>query len=194
MKSGFFGMAVVLSIFAGPSDLMARPKKTEPPAEPGRFSIETALEDSQISYRAEGGFTGVESFGVILSCVNGRISVLKSIADPRLGSEGRLRQVASMTPEAYRQLWRQLERLSVMTTPNAPAPRMDILDEFTVRFEVRVGPVTHRFSARGLSRPEAARHFALRSSIDNAAGMAALWQSHSEIASISSPTDPAPLQ
>src|SRR4051812_31659944 len=49
-----------------------------------QFSNDELLEKSQISYAADGGFTGVRSFSVIISCVNGRISTLKTIRNPRV--------------------------------------------------------------------------------------------------------------
>src|SRR6185369_11388809 len=79
------------------------------------------LKSSQISYRAEGGFTGVRSYGVILSCVNGHVSVLKSILDPRLpSSKASTRQIGTMSTDQYVQLWDNLDRQALLKMKDAP--------------------------------------------------------------------------
>jgi hypothetical protein len=146
-------------------------------------STSDLLASSQISYRAEGGFTGVQSYGVIISCVKGKISVMKSIFDPRLNSEkSRIRQIGTMDSNAYITLWDSLAAHAVLKMDNAPEPKYDILDEFTVTFYTKVGDTLHQFYARGISRPEAAKYFAVRNLIDTAVDMKALWNTHNNLA------------
>jgi len=141
------------------------------------------LKQSQVSYRAEGGFSGVISYGVIISCVEGKISVLKSIHDPRLtNSDSRKREIGKMSQKEYLALWNKLQKISVLNTRNAPDPRLDILDEFTLTFNVNVGKKRNSFQVYGIGRPEAARQFAVKSLIDTAAHMDSLWNSRQSTA------------
>lgn len=136
------------------------------------------LSKSQLSYRASGGFTEVNSFSVIISCVDGKISTYRSLRNNRHGA---LRRTGTMTKVEYLNLWDKMLRHRVMSMPNAPEPKHDILDEFTVEFEAKVGKTTHNFSARGCSRPEASRHFAIRNLLDQAADMKTVWDLHQKI-------------
>jgi hypothetical protein len=146
------------------------------------LSNDEILKSSQISYRAEGGFTGVQSYGVILRCVNGKVSVMKSIYDPHLsGDKGQIRDIGSMNFDDYLALWNNLDRHAVFKMADAPLPKMDILDEFTIQFNAKVGNTFHHFQVYGISRPEAARYFALRKLVDDAVGMQELWNNHSEL-------------
>src|SRR5262245_11337333 len=77
------------------------------------ISEKDILKDSQISYRADGGFTGIKSYGVIISCVNGKISTLKSFHDPHR-YPGPLRQKGSMDRMTYLKLWDSLKRQQVL--------------------------------------------------------------------------------
>ena len=148
-----------------------------------RYSDADLLANSQISYRAEGGFTGVQAYGVILSCVHGKISVLKTISDPRLPDQAStVHDVSSITQSEYFALWDNLDRQALFQTTDAPEPKMDIADEFTVTFHAKVGDAHHEFHVRGISRPEAARYYALRQLIDDAVHMKALWNVHSNVA------------
>jgi hypothetical protein len=148
-----------------------------------RFSNKDLLANSQISYHADGGFTSVQSYGVILSCVNGKISVLKSISDPRLPDKAALvHDVSTISQREYLELWDNLDRQALFQMSDAPLPKVDIADEFTVTFHAKVGSVHHEFSVRGIGRPEAARYFAIRELVDNAVHMKALWNVHSNVA------------
>ncbi len=141
------------------------------------------LKESQISYRADGGFSTVESYGVILSCVNGKVSVLKSINDPRLpASKSHSREVEAMDPDKYLELWDNLDRQAMFRMENGPRPKEDIRDEFTVHFYAKVGEKLHEFNVYGISRPEAARYFAVRKIIDNSVNMAGFWNTHHDVA------------
>lgn len=144
-----------------------------------RLSDNAILKDSELAYNAEGGFTGVQSYGVILSCVNGRVSVLKSIYDPRLSPEkAKTREIATMDPKKYLALWRNVDRHAIFKFSNCPQPTREIYDEFTVRFTARVGKKCHRFEVAGISRPIAARYYAIRELIDASVRMEALWDAH----------------
>lgn len=144
---------------------------------------EKLLKDSQISYRAEGGFTGVRSYGVIISCVKGKISVMKTAYDPRLPEEqARIHQIGILSQEQYLALWDELQKRSVLTMRNAPLPKFDITDEFTVHFYAKAGVDENNFQAYGLSRPEISRYLAVRKMIDETVNMSALWSSHSALA------------
>src|SRR5262245_28893050 len=66
------------------------------------------LQRSQIAYRAEGGFSGVESYGVIISCVKGEVSVMSSIHDPRIPDGEPIRRFEHMNAEKYLALWNSL--------------------------------------------------------------------------------------
>lgn len=141
------------------------------------------LKNSQISYRAEGGFSTVQSYGVILSCVNGRVSVLKSIYDPRLSADkARSREVGEMPVEQYVELWNNLDRYSLLKMQDAPRPKNDIQDEFTIHFAAKVGKLFHEFDVYGISRPESARYFAVRKMIDDSVQMKSLWETHQHLA------------
>jgi hypothetical protein len=147
------------------------------------LSNSALLRDSQISYRAEGGFSGVESYGVIISCVRGKISVLKSLYNPKLGtSRSRIRQIGSMDKKTYLNLWAHLKKHSVVAMKDCPQPSEDIHDEFTVSFHTKVGGQTHKFKVYGIGRPEASRYFALRCLIDTAANMKSIWDIHEGLA------------
>lgn len=144
---------------------------------------EELLNESQISYRAEGGFTGVESYGVIISCVKGKISVLKSIYDPRLDkNNAQMRQIASMDENEYLQLWADMNRQALLKMNDSTPVTMDITDEFTNHFVAKVGKHIHRFEVVGISRPESSKYFALRERIDHSVNMKALWATHERLA------------
>ncbi len=150
-----------------------------------RFTNADLLKNSQISYRAEGGFSEVQSYGVILSCVNGKISVLKSISDPRLSDKSALvHDVSSMSPSAYLSLWDSLDRQAVFRMTDAPEPKIDIADEFTITFNAKIGSARNEFHVVGISRPVAARYYAIRALIDDAVHMKALWNVHSNVARV----------
>ncbi len=140
----------------------------------------SVLARSQVSYRAEGGFSGVESYGAIVSCVNGEISIMASIHDPRSKNGEPTRKICHMTQERYLALWNDLVKQAGLKLSDGPALRRETLDEFTVTFNLSVGDETHQFRAQGLSLPECARYEALRSTIDDAAQMADVWKAHDE--------------
>ncbi|OVE78430.1 hypothetical protein BVX98_00270 [bacterium F11] len=144
-----------------------------------QVSEKTILQDSYLSYNAFGGFTNVKSFGVILSCKNGKISVLKTIHNPKRNRRHpTLRQREKMDKDTYLSLWRDLQRQRIFHIKDAPDPKMDILDEFTYHFEVKVGEVENKFRIYGMSRPGGSRYFALRQLIDGASNMVSLWEQH----------------
>lgn len=140
------------------------------------------LKNSQISYRAEGGFTGVKSYGVLISCVDGKISVLKSIHDPRLRSKQPLRVTGTMDRDSYLNLWQGLKKQAVFGLKDGPPLKQDSLDEFTLSFEAKIGKQTNAFKVTACSRPEASRYFAVRNLLDHAVGMRSLWDKHSDLA------------
>jgi hypothetical protein len=137
------------------------------------------LAKSELSYRATGGFSEVNSYTVILSCVNGKISTFRAVRNNR---HGIFRKPGTMSQEAYLNLWDNMLRRKVFEMKDAPTPRQDILDEFTVHFEAKVGDATNKFAAYGCSRPEAAPYFAIRNLIDQAADMKIVWDLHNNIA------------
>jgi len=139
------------------------------------------LKNSMISYRAVGGYTGVKSYSVVISCVNGKISALSSINDPRIKEV--LRRKSDMTKDSYVMLWKNLNRLAILEKRDAPNPKRDILDQFTINFEVKAGSKQNQFKVVGCSRPEAAQYFAIRSLLDKAVGMDNLWDSQQKLAS-----------
>lgn len=128
------------------------------------------LKNSQISYRAEGGFTGINSYGIIISCVNGHISMLKSLHDPRR-HQSTLHERGLMNHEAYLRLWKELKRQGVFSAASVPEPKMEIADQFTLTFEAKAGNAKHQFSVHGIARPEACQQFAIKSLIDASANM-----------------------
>jgi hypothetical protein len=162
----------------------AQPKHRPAAKQDQRISVthKELLKNSQISYRAEGGFTGVKSYSVIISCVDGRISSMSSIVDPNVPKAVPLRKRSTMKAEEYLALWDDLKRHQVFNKKDATNPRHDILDEFTVHFEAKVGPKDHSFKVFGCSRPEAAQYFALRNILDQAAGMKQLWETRERFA------------
>jgi hypothetical protein len=143
------------------------------------------LERSQVSYRAEGGFTGVESYGVVISCVRGEVSVMASIHDPRVPGAEPMRTFSHMSSERYLALWNSLIRQAALRLENGPALNRDVRDEFTVSFHLSVGEQSRDLHAQGLSLPECSRYQALRSLIDDAADMASLWKAHDDVAGLS---------
>ncbi len=151
------------------------------------------LKNSQISYRADGGFSGIESYGVILSCINGQVSVMKSIFDPRLPADkAQFRDISTMDSEQYLLLWNALDRMALLKLADAPRPKMDILDEFTVEFNAKIKNNSHKFTVYGISRPEAARYFAVRKVIDDSVHMQAFWDQHTHASEAVVPTPKAP--
>lgn len=174
---GFF----VFSVLMPNLTIFAAAKKS-----PQNNSLNTAalLHKSQISYQADGGFTAVKSYSVIISCIDGKISTLSTISDPKLmGSNASpLRHIGTMDEEAYLNLWDKLNRMAVFEKKNGPEPRADILDEFTVTFQASVGNDENQFSVRGCSRPEASQYFAFQHLLDSAVGMENLWNSHQSLA------------
>ncbi len=136
------------------------------------------LAKSQLSYHATGGFTEVNSFAVIITCANGKISTYRSVRNNRHGT---FRRTGTLSKEAYLALWDEMLRRRIFEMQDAPAPKQDILDEFTVNFEVKVGDASNKFAAYGCSRPEASSYFALRSLMDQTADMKAIWDIHHSI-------------
>ncbi len=134
------------------------------------------LTQSQISYKAEGGFTGIHSFGVIISCVNGKVSVLKTLNDPSRPSAF-IHQKGSMSQEAYLELWKGLKKHKVFFASNIADPKMDIADQFTMTFEAKAGDHKNEFKVHGIARPEACQHFAIKSLIDSSSHMQAFINS-----------------
>ena len=135
------------------------------------FTDKELLKKSQISYHAVGGFTGVKSYSVMISCVDGHVSALSSITDPhaRIAATA-LKKKSNMTAKEYVALWDNLKRHHVFNKKDNSKPKQDILDEFTVHFEAKVGDREHEFKVYACSRPEAAQYFAIRSLLDNAVG------------------------
>lgn len=171
----FLVLGLFISASAGAIGEENEPERLE-------YSPEKLLENSQISYRAEGGFTGVQAYSVVIACVNGRISILKSIHDPRHGNASPIRQTTRLSSETYLRLWDDLLKNAIFSLRDAPLPNHDILDEFTVHFEARVGKVQHRFQVYGCSRPEASRYFAVKNLLDQASQMSHLWERHKNLA------------
>lgn len=137
------------------------------------------LKYSHVAYRAMGGFTGVKSYSVLITCINGKISVLNSIHDPKVpGKKSVVRKKSNMNVSDYLALWDGLRKQRIFNVQNAPKPNMDILDEFTFAFDVQAGDQANQFDIYGLSRPEGARYFAIKSLIDEAGNMASLWDQH----------------
>jgi hypothetical protein len=160
-----------------------------PAAEAMATDAASILARSQISYRAEGGFSGVESYGAIISCVNGEISMMASIHDPRLPNEP-MRKIGRLSRERYLALWDSLVRQASFRLDDGPVLDRDVLDEFTVTFNVSVCDRSHKFRAQGLSLPECARYQAVRALIDDAVQMADLWKSHDVAAGLTKNDEP----
>lgn len=163
----------------------ASSRKNTPPQKPvtaDTLDEGTLLRKSQISYRAEGGFSKVQSYSVIISCVDGKISTLATIHDPHLGADkGTLHQTGTLDKDQYLRLWKSAAQMGVQSKKDAPPLKQDILDEFTVTFDVQAGNWNHRFSAAGISRREASSYFAIRSLLDQYAQTAWLWDQYQEL-------------
>lgn len=142
------------------------------------------LQRSEISYQAEGGFTGVNAYSVHISCVDGKISTLAMIKDPRLTHDATstLKKTGTLTKEEYLNLWARLDRMAIFDKKDAPSPKLEIFDEFTLNFVAKVGPIENQFSVQGCSRPEASQYHAFRQLLDQSVNMASLWDSHQSIA------------
>jgi len=95
-----------------------------------------------------------------------------------------LRRKGSISVNDYVHLWGSLLRQNIFNTDNGKEPRMDILDEFTLHFEARVGRKNNKFHVYGHHRPEASKYFAIRSLIDHTAKMPRLWKTHKKVAKI----------
>jgi hypothetical protein len=149
------------------------------------LSTKEILKQSQISYQAEGGFSGIRSYGVHISCVGGKISTLCSIIDPRITKSDikPIYRKGTMDIDTYLALWKKMNNMAVFRKKDAPNPKQDILDEFTLNFTVQAGENKNSFRVYGLSRPEAAQYYALRTLIDHSAQMTALWNFHKSLAS-----------
>lgn len=138
---------------------------------------EQILNRSQISYSADGGFTGVNSYSVIISCVDGKISVLKTISDPRVKDKN-IYEKSTMDRSAYLALWDNLERMQVFNKKDGKKPSFDVLDEFTTSFSFKIGDKTSQFEAFACSRPECAQYFAIQNLLDKTVQMNRLWDTH----------------
>jgi hypothetical protein len=93
-----------------------------------------------------------------------------------------MRQVGTMSADRYIALAEQLAKLNIMTKTSATKATEDTLDEFTYHFSVTIGDRKNEFEASAISRPLAACYFAMRSLIDHAVDMSALWDTHSALA------------
>lgn len=174
---------VVITLISSVSSASTFEKLLSDQNQPPKLTDDQILANSQISYRAEGGFTGVESYGVIVSCVKGKISVMKSIYDPRLQKDNaRMRQIGSLSKEDYLVLWENLDRQAIFKMKDSAPLTMDVYDEFTNHFYVKVGDYLHQFDVVGISLPEASRYFAIRKLIDDSVSMHSLWSTHTSLA------------
>lgn len=156
LKEAVICLLIQILVFVNNNSLYARKTIETGPAVTPAISIlpMDILAHSQISYRADGGFTGVQSFSVLISCVDGQISFLKSIHDPRSEeANSTLRQIGSLGKDEYLTLWDILLKCRVFNIPNAPDPKTDLLDEFTYTFDVSVGSENHQFRIYAMSRP-----------------------------------------
>lgn len=180
-KQGFFFFWLQLLVV--PASQAQHKKHAPAPTPLINASRNDILKNSQISYRAEGGFTGIHSYSVIVTCVRGKISTLQSIHDPRIrNGNSHLRRAGRMDKVSYLNLWKSLNNLAVLNIKDAPNPKMDILDEFTVKFEARAGDYKNTFKVYGCGRPEAARYYAVKNIIDQSVDMRSLWATHSRLA------------
>lgn len=182
LREIFFVVWIQLLVFGNsPSILEAKPRtdKTHVVHVTKTIAKKDILAKSELAYRATGGFSEVNSYTVILSCVNGKISSYRAVRNNR---HGIFRKTGTMTQQAYLNLWDNMLRRKIFEMKDAPTPRQDILDEFTVNFEAKVGDASNKFSAYGCSRPEASPYFALRNLIDQAANMQVVWNLHHSIA------------
>jgi len=177
IKEAVFVALVQLLVYS-PTQAQRHHKKPEPTPLPIQFSNEEILKNSQVSYRAEGGFSDVISYGIIISCVDGKISVFKSIHDPKLVDEDHKRfELGSMTHEKYIALWKKLANMNVFIAKDVPDPKEDILEEFTYSFHVKIGKKENQFNVYGIQRPAASHLFAFKSLIDKSADMESFWNS-----------------
>src|SRR5262245_32515774 len=69
-KNPTFVAVVILGLLGGQLQAATAPRPDPASALPADATL---LDRSQIAYRAEGGFTGVESYSVIISCVRGEV-------------------------------------------------------------------------------------------------------------------------
>jgi hypothetical protein len=144
-------------------------------------SDDTLLERSQLSYRAEGELANSEAYGVIISCVKGQISVLTSVHNPRLPNEP-IRRVGRLAPERYLKLWNDLERAGLYELRDNLQDEKRSVGGFSVAFNMAAGADARQFRAQGLALPESFRYRIVRSLIDEAAQVAAVWEAHQEMA------------
>jgi len=181
-------LIIFVSVGTGPVWAKSKHKaepKIEVTAPQVPLSTKEILKQSQISYQAEGGFSGIRSYGVHISCVGGKISTLCSIIDPRITKSDTkpIYRKGTMDIDTYLALWHKMNNMAVFHKKDAPDPKRDILDEFTLNFTVQAGDKSNSFKVYGLSRPEAAQYYALRTLIDRSTQMTALWNFHKSLAS-----------
>jgi len=147
------------------------------------FSDKEIMKNSFLSYKAVGGFSSIRSYNVMISCKNGKISVLKSIHNPKRNKRSpTIRQRGSMPKQEYLALWHRLNRQRVFNLPDAPDPKRNLHDEFTFHFQARVGKYENNFKVYGVHRPEAARYFCIKNLLDSASDMSSLWYRHGALA------------
>lgn len=182
LKEAVFIAFIQLLVYS-PAHAQHKQKQPLPTRPKIQVSDKEILKKSQVAYRAEGGFTGVISYGVIIGCVEGKISVLKSIHDPKLVDPDHKKfELGSMTHEKYLNLWHTMEKMNVFGTNDIPDPKLDIMDEFTFTFNVKVGDKENQFRVFGIDRSEASRHFAFKSIIDKTTDMDSFWNSEPAVA------------
>ena len=142
------------------------------------------LKNSQISYRATGDGPGVQSFGVIISCVDGKISILKSLRDPDINhSLPQIRQIGNISQKEYLNLWRNLEELKFWNMDDAKDPTDLGTHHFTTEFFVKLDQKMHKFKVKDLDRPEFSSYLTIQKLIDKTANMQTLWDSYHSLAS-----------
>jgi hypothetical protein len=140
------------------------------------------LAKSQLSYQAEGGFTNVKSYSVLITCVDGKISTLKSMHNPAGKHREPIRISGTMSSRDYLELWKSASRQGVLSLQDAPAPRAERLDQFTIHFEASAGSSKNKFKVFACSRPEVSRYYSLRNLLDQAVNMQSLWNAQENLA------------
>ena len=182
-KISFFALVFFATCFGTRLGATSQEDRS-PESTPAKNQIKTELQEkikkkSQISYRADLKGASIRSYGVIISCIDGKVSAIRSLYDPSLASDPRpIRQIVDLDLDQYLNLWDSLIRRGALDMKDRPPSTLPHSEESSVHFLLSLGKDTHEFSVTDLNRPEMATFLALQSLIDRTADMRSLWDSY----------------
>ena len=122
-------------VSAGPQCTNGSADSAQAPTSPSASDESAILADSSIKYESSGGIAGFFS-GALLEARNGMVSVEYRPPFGRASSEPRR---ATLGPDVYLQLWREIDRAGVRSLPSTGEPNPRGADRIRNVFEARLG-------------------------------------------------------